>query len=105
MDPIESRVNLPLDFPLLMGYNLTILCENDNFIGGVLVLKTKYEKPKVLDINPNPLALGHCSVGTTGKSSGVSCSNGSNTGANQGHTCLNGGTAGKNKCTVGSIPL
>lgn len=67
-----------------------------------MVMKTKYEKPMVIELNANPIALGHCSVGTTGAASGSSCGNGSNTGGNKGHTCVFGGIAGKT-CTVGSI--
>jgi hypothetical protein len=89
--------------------------------------KTKWEDPKMLELNALPEALGHCVSGSTATSTGSaisacqtggiptgcaagqaaveSCTNGQNTSAaGGGHNCSNGGVAGgiSGQCTSGA---
>lgn len=62
--------------------------------------KKNWEEPIITHIDELPLALGHCTTGTT--PGATWCGYGDDTGGG-GHRCLSGGI-GKLQCSTGTTP-
>jgi hypothetical protein len=67
--------------------------------------KSKWEEPKMIEVNALPEALGHCQTGSSEEA--LACHNGEITSASGiGHLCQVGGCAGPTPgdCVGGNVP-